>query len=65
MKPFARAAYFLAKINALQPLRKGNGRTQRQFLRQLTSECGHTLDWSVMTQTEMIDAPIVSFNSAP
>ena len=60
-----RSAYYLAEINALHPFREGNGRTQRQFIRQLGHDCGHTLDWSVVTQAEMISASIFSLDSAP
>src|SRR5712675_1042429 len=30
-----RAAYFLGEVNAAHPFREGNGRTQREFLREL------------------------------
>jgi cell filamentation protein len=38
-----RAAFYLGEINAIHPFREGNGRTQREFIRQLAKEAGHTL----------------------
>ena len=41
-----RAAHYMAEINVLHPFREGNGRTQREFIRQLAQHAGHDLDWS-------------------
>jgi len=59
-----RAAFYLGEINAIHPFREGNGRTQREFIRQLALHAGHPLSWSVtgtgFTQQQMIDASILS-----
>lgn len=59
-----RAAFYLGEINAIHPFREGNGRTQREFVRQLALQAGHPLSWSVVgtgfTQQQMIDASILS-----
>lgn len=59
-----RSAFYLGEINAIHPFREGNGRTQREFLRQLALHAGHPLSWSVtgtgFTQQQMIDASIAS-----
>ncbi len=59
-----RAAFYLGEINAIHPFREGNGRTQREFIRQLALHAGHPLSWSVVgtsfTQQQMIDASIAS-----
>lgn len=59
-----RAAFYLGELNAIHPFREGNGRTQREFLRQLALHVGHPLSWSVVgtgfTQQQMIDASILS-----
>jgi cell filamentation protein len=59
-----RAAFYLGEINAIHPLREGNGRTQREFIRQLGLHAGHPLSWSLVgtgfTQQQMIDASIAS-----
>src|ERR1700730_15950931 len=36
-----RAAHFLAEVNAIQPFREGNGRTQLSFLKILAQRAGH------------------------
>ena len=55
-----RAAFYLGEINAIHPFREGNGRTQREFLRQLALQAGHPLSWAGFTQQEMVDASILS-----
>src|ERR1700730_1352727 len=40
-----RAAYFLGELNAAHPFREGNGRTQREFIRELGLKAGHYIDW--------------------
>jgi len=57
----ARAAFFLGEINAVHPFREGNGRTQREFLRQLVTTAGFTIDWRGVTREEMITASRDSF----
>ena len=58
------AAFYLGEINAIHPFREGNGRTQRELIRQLAFHAGHPLSWSVVgtgfTQQQMIDASIAS-----
>jgi len=56
----ARAAYYLGEINAIHPFREGNGRTQREFIRQLAVQAGHPLSWAGFTQEEMVSASILS-----
>lgn len=55
-----RAAFFLGEINAVHPFREGNGRTQREFIRQLAAEAGHTISWAGFTQEQMTAASILS-----
>lgn len=55
-----RAAYFLGEINAIHPFREGNGRTQREFVRELAFAGGHRLAWKGHTQEEMIEASKLS-----
>jgi cell filamentation protein len=60
----ARAGFYLGEINAIHPFREGNGRAQREFIRQLALHAGHPLSWSAVgtgfTQQQMIDASILS-----
>lgn len=40
-----RLTHYYAELNAVDPFREGNGRTQRAFLGQLAREAGHHLAW--------------------
>jgi cell filamentation protein, protein adenylyltransferase len=40
-----RLTCYLGEVNAVHPFREGNGRAQRAFFEQLTSDAGFTLDW--------------------
>ena len=63
-----RAGVYLGELNTLHPFREGNGRTQREFIRELAMEAGHTLDWSRVSQKQMYEASALSHNlgkSAP
>jgi len=57
-----RAAYYLGEINALHPFREGNGRVQREFISHLAYKNDFYVEWQHMTQYEMIQASIESFN---
>lgn len=56
-----RAAYYFSEINALHPFREGNGRTQRELIRQLACESGYILHFAAITETEMMEASIDPF----
>lgn len=58
----ARAAYYLGEMNTIHPFREGNGRTQREFIRELAAEAGHRINWSRVTHAQMVDASIESHN---
>ena len=49
-------------LNALHPFREGNGRSQREFVRELCLNCGYVLDLTSTTHDEMLEASIESFN---
>lgn len=51
-----RAAWYLGEINAIHPFREGNGRTQREFIRQLAVHSGLLIDWTRISQEQMIEA---------
>ena len=57
----SRLAYYFAEINALHPFREGNGRTQREFIRQLAYQNNYCLSYAGLTQDEMIFASKSSF----
>ncbi len=55
-----RAAFYLGEINAVHPFREGNGRTQRELIRQLAAQAGHTISWAGFTQEQIVVASILS-----
>lgn len=55
-----RAAGYLGELNAIHPFREGNGRTQRELIRQLGIHAKHALSWAGFTQQQMTDASILS-----
>jgi cell filamentation protein len=57
-----RAAFFLGELNTLHPFREGNGRTQREFIRELALEAGYRLNWGLVTQKQMYEASSLSHN---
>jgi cell filamentation protein len=60
-KEFARkVAALLSEINRIHPFREGNGRAQRQFVRQLAASLGHKLHFGVVSRERFIQASIVS-----
>lgn len=56
-----RLAYYLGEINAIHPFREGNGRTQREFIRELALSCGAQLNYRLTSRQEMLKASIESF----
>ncbi len=56
-----RLAYYLSEINALHPFREGNGRTQREFIIVLARRAGYVVDFSKVSQEEMIQASEKAF----
>ena len=55
-----RAAYFLGELNAAHPFREGNGRAQRECIRELGLKTGHYIDWRATTPQEMTEASRLS-----
>jgi len=51
-----RAAYYLGEINAVHPFREGNGRAQREFIRELCVRNGWMLDWTQVSREQMVEA---------
>ncbi len=56
-----RLAYYLSEINVLHPFREGNGRTQRVFIEYLAQASGWHLDFSDVSDHEMIEASALAF----
>ena len=58
-----RAGFYLGEINAIHPFREGNGRTQREFIRELGVEAGFAIDWSRISREQMTEASCESFET--
>lgn len=56
-----RAGHYLGEINAIHPFREGNGRTQREFIRELARQNGCLIFWSRITPEQMREASRISF----
>jgi cell filamentation protein len=57
-----RIAYYMGEVNALHPFREGNGRTCREFFRQLSLNANYILDFSQTEKDELLEADIEAFN---
>jgi cell filamentation protein len=57
-----RMAYYMGEINALHPFREGNGRTCREFFRQLALNANYVLDFSKTDKENLLNADIDAFN---
>lgn len=55
-------AYYLGEINVIHPFREGNGRAQRVFIEYLGRVAGYDIDFSTVTDREMIKASALAFN---
>lgn len=56
----ARLAYYMAELNVLHPFREGNGRTIREFIRELALKNGYKLDLTRTKPKDMLNASIES-----
>jgi cell filamentation protein len=57
-----RMAYYMGEINALHPFREGNGRTAREFFRQLSLNANYVLDFGKVNKDELLTADIEAFD---
>lgn len=55
-----RLAYYMAELNVLHPFRDGNGRTTREFIRQLALKNGYDLNLANVQTSDIYDASIKS-----
>lgn len=51
-----RIAYYISELNVLHPFREGNGRTIREFTRQLALKNGYLLNLTKVSPKEMLEA---------
>ena len=55
-----RLAYYLSELNVLHPYREGNGRTTREFIRELALKNGYILNLSKVSPSDFLNASIKS-----
>ena len=55
-----RLTYYMAELNVLHPFREGNGRTTREFIRQLALKHGYNLNLSEFDAKDILNAAIES-----
>lgn len=55
-----RLAYYMSELNVIHPFREGNGRTIREWTRELAYHNGYLLDLQNISPKEMLDACILS-----
>jgi len=60
-----RLTYYLGEVNAVHPFREGNGRAQRAFFEQLTSDAGFILDWQHLDADRNIAASAAIMRGDP
>ena len=53
-----RLSYYMAELNVLHPFREGNGRTIREFIRQLAYKNGYVLNLKNINPKDMLHACI-------
>lgn len=55
-----KAAIVMGELNELHPFREGNGRTQREFMRQLGVNAGWELNFTGISKERMIEASVAA-----
>lgn len=60
-----RLAHYLGEVNALHPLREGNGRAQRAFFGQLARDAGFTLAWQHLDPARNVKASAAIMRGDP
>ena len=53
-------AYYSAELNVLHPFREGNGRTIREYIRQMALYIGYNMNYSRIKAVDYIEASIFS-----
>lgn len=51
-------AYYMAELNFAHPFREGNGRTQREFIRELALKNGYRVEWNKVSKKDLLKATI-------
>src|SRR5712664_3090795 len=57
----SRLAQILGTLNAVHAFREGNGRAQREFVRELAYKNSYWIDWNKVSREELYEASDASF----
>lgn len=57
-----RLAHYMNELNLIHPFPEGNGRTIREYIRELALVSGHIIRWSKLSKEELLDAMIRAAN---
>jgi cell filamentation protein len=49
-----RSAYYMAELNYIHPFREGNGRSTREFMRQLYARHGYEIVWNAVSVEQLL-----------
>lgn len=56
----SRLAYYMSELNIIHPFREGNGRTIREFSRELALKSDRIIDWKYTESSKLLNAAINS-----
>ncbi|MBU3173366.1 Fic/DOC family protein [Clostridium estertheticum] len=57
-----RLSYYASEINIIHPFREGNGRSTREFIRELSHNAGYEINYSDIPKEEIYTALVKSIN---
>lgn len=56
-------AKYYGELNFAHPFREGNGRSQREFIKELSAKNGYKLEWDKIDKDKLLDATIEATNN--
>ena len=55
-----KVAYYMSELNMIHPFREGNGRSIREFIRELAMNCNYIINWSLIKKEILLEATIIA-----
>ena len=55
-----KVAYYMSELNMIHPFREGNGRSIREFIRELAMNCNYIINWSLIEKETLLEATIIA-----
>jgi len=50
----------MSELNMIHPFREGNGRSIREFIRELAMNCNYIINWSLIKEEALLEATIIA-----